>query len=64
MTTSTLSSEHEVRHNADERPVTSAMARWSVALPLIRALILVAIVVVLIMFGLPRVLGFAAAAPL
>jgi hypothetical protein len=64
MTTSTLRAEHDMRHNTDERPVTTAMARWSIALPLIRALILAAIVVVLIMFGLPRVLAFAAAASL
>jgi hypothetical protein len=40
------------------------MARWSVALPFIRALLLAGIVVILIMFGLPRVLAFASAASL
>ena len=64
MTTRTLEVETEIRHNADDLPVTSAMARWSFALPLIRALILAGIVIVLIMFGLPRVLAFAAAASL
>jgi len=62
MTTSSLHAEHDTRHNVDDRSVTTAMARWSVALPFIRALILAAIVVFLIMFGLPRVLAIAAAA--
>ena len=64
MTTSSLQAEHDMRHNADDRSVTTAMARWSIALPFIRALILAAIVIFLIMFGLPRVLAFAAAASL
>jgi hypothetical protein len=64
MTTSSLHVEHDGRHNPDDQSVTTAMARWSVALPFIRALILAAIVIVLIMFGLPRVLAFAAAASL
>jgi hypothetical protein len=62
MTTHSLQAEPQGRHNADDMPVTTAMARWSVALPFIRALILAGIVIVLIMFGLPRVLAFAAAA--
>lgn len=62
MTTSSLPAKQDMRHNADGRSVTSEMARWSVALPFIRALILAAIVIFLIMFGLPRVLAFAAAA--
>ena len=64
MTTSSLQADSEARHNVDDLAVTSAMARWSVALPFIRALILAGIVVFLIMFGLPRVLAFAAAASL
>jgi hypothetical protein len=64
MTTRSLQAEQNVRHNADHQSVTTAMARWSIALPFIRALILAAIVVFLIMFGLPRVLAFAAAASL
>ena len=63
MTTSSLQAEHDARHNADDRSVTSAMARWSVALPFIRALILAGIVIFLIMFGLPRVLGTPTPAP-
>lgn len=62
MTTSSLPAERDRRHNDNDRSVTSAMARWSFALPFIRALILAAIVIVLIMFGLPRVLAIAAAA--
>jgi hypothetical protein len=38
------------------------MARFRAAAPFLRALILVGIVIVLIMFGLPRVLAAAAAA--
>ena len=64
MTTSRLQVQPDGRHNVDDRSVTTAMARWSVALPFIRALILAAIVIFLIMFGLPRVLAFAAAASL
>jgi hypothetical protein len=63
MTTS-IQAEQNMRHNADDPSVTTAMARWSVALPFIRALILAGIVIFLIMFGLPRVLAFAAAASL
>ncbi len=40
------------------------MTRFDVAVPFIRALILAGIVIALIMFGLPRVLAIAAAAPL
>jgi hypothetical protein len=64
MTTGILPADPEVRHNPDDLPVTTAMARWSFALPIIRALILAGIVIVLIMFGLPRVLAIAAAASL
>ena len=64
MTSSSLQADHEMRHNGRDQSVTTAMARWSFALPFIRALILAAIVIVLIMFGLPRVLAFAAAASL
>ena len=64
MTTTSLQAQENGRHNSDERSVKTSMARWSVALPFIRALILAAIVIVLIMFGLPRVLAFAAAASL
>ncbi len=64
MTTGSLPANSETRHNTDDLPVTTAMARSSVALPFIRALILAGIVIVLIMFGLPRVLAIAAAASL
>jgi hypothetical protein len=62
MTTRTLTPESEARHKTSDVAVTGTMARWSFALPFIRALILAGIVIVLIMFGLPRVLAFAAAA--
>ena len=64
MTTSSFQAQPDARHNGDDRSVTSAMARWSFALPFIRALLLAAVVAILIMFGLPRVLAFAAAASL
>jgi hypothetical protein len=62
MTTGSLQAEPEMRHNPADLPVTTAMARWSVALPFIRALILAGIVIFLIMFGLPQVLAIAGAA--
>ena len=64
MTTGTLPAEEVVRHTSDGLAVTRSMARFRAAVPFLRALILVGIVIVLIMFGLPRVLAIAAAAPL
>jgi len=52
------------RHSAESPTVSRSMARIRAAAPLLRALILVAIVIVLIMFALPRVLAIAAAASL
>jgi hypothetical protein len=52
------------RHSAESPAVTPAMARIRAAAPFLRALVLVAIVIVLIMFALPRVLAIAAATSL
>jgi multisubunit Na+/H+ antiporter MnhC subunit len=52
------------RHSDEPSTVSRSMARIRAAAPLLRALILVAIVIVLIMFALPRVLAIAAAASL
>jgi len=55
----------DVARHSDEPPAVSrSMARIRAAAPFLRALILVAIVIVLIMFALPRVLAIAAAASL
>jgi hypothetical protein len=62
MSTGSLPAEHISRHNARSLPVTRSMARFRAAAPLLRALILVGVVIVLIMFALPRVLAIAAAA--
>lgn len=64
MSTGSLPAEQLVRHTSDGLPVTRSMTRFDFAVPLIRALILAGIVIALIMFGLPRVLAIAAAAPL
>ena len=64
MSTGSLPAEQIVRNTADGLPVSDSMASFRGAVPLIRALILVGIVIALIMFGLPRVLAIAAAAPL
>jgi len=64
MSTGSLPAEQIVRHTADGLPVTRSMASFRAAVPFIRALILVGIVIALIMFGLPQVLAIAAAAPL
>jgi multisubunit Na+/H+ antiporter MnhC subunit len=50
------------RHSEETSTVSRSMARFRAAAPLLRALVLVAIVIVLIMFALPRVLAIAAAA--
>jgi multisubunit Na+/H+ antiporter MnhC subunit len=63
MTTEPLTQEIE-RHNEVDTAVSRSMARFRAAAPLLRALILVGIVIVLIMFALPRVLAIAAAASL
>jgi hypothetical protein len=62
MTTGSVPAEEIVRHTSGSLPVTRSMARFRSAVPFLRALILVGIVIVLIMFGLPRVLAIAAAA--
>ena len=64
MSTGSLPAEQIVRHTSDGLPVTNSMTSFRAAVPFIRALILVGIVIALIMFGLPRVLAIAAAAPL
>jgi hypothetical protein len=48
----------------EDSSVTRSMANLRAAVPLIRALILIGLVIVLIMFGLPSVLAIAAAATL
>ena len=63
MTTEPITQEME-RHISAETAVSPSMARFRAAAPLLRALILVGIVIVLIMFALPRVLAIAAAASL
>jgi hypothetical protein len=60
MTTESITEEME-RHNDADTSVSRSMARFRAAAPLLRALILVGIVIVLIMFALPRVLAAAAA---
>ena len=62
MQTEPVSTNQVVRNTSDGLPVTRSMARFRAAAPFLRALILVGIVIVLIMFGLPRVLAAAAAA--
>ena len=52
------------RHSPETPAVSRSMARFRAAAPIVRALILVAIVIVLIMFALPRVLAIAAASSL
>lgn len=64
MRTDSLPAEEIVRHTSGSAPVTRSMARFRNAVPFLRALILVGIVVVLIMFALPRVLAIAAASSL
>lgn len=60
MTTEPITQEME-RHNDVDTSVSRSMARFRAAAPVLRALILVGIVIVLIMFALPRVLAAAAA---
>ncbi len=62
MHTGPVTSDQVVRNTSDGLPVTGSMARFRAAAPFLRALILVGIVIVLIMFGLPKVLAAAAAA--
>jgi len=62
MQTGPVNVDQVVRNTSDGLPVTGSMARFRAAAPFLRALILVGIVIVLIMFGLPRVLAIAAAA--
>jgi len=62
MSTGTLPAEELVRHSSDGLPVTGSMTRFHSAVPLIRALILAAVVTALIMVGLPAVLAIASAA--
>ena len=64
MSTGSLPAQQIARHNSESLPVTPAMARFRAAVPLLRALLLVGVVIVLIMFALPRVLAIAAAASL
>ena len=52
------------RHSAERPAVSPTMARIRAAAPFLRALVLVAIVIVLIMFALPRLFAIAAAASL
>jgi multisubunit Na+/H+ antiporter MnhC subunit len=52
------------RHSSETSAVSPTMARFRAAAPFLRALILVAIVIVLIMFALPRLFAIAAAASL
>jgi len=63
MTTESITDEME-RHIDGDTAVSRSMARFRAAAPLLRALILVGIVIILIMFALPRVLAIAAAASL
>ncbi len=63
MTTEPIPQELE-RHIDADTAVSRSMARFRAAAPLLRALVLVGIVIVLIMFALPRVLAAAAAASL
>ena len=53
-----------VRHSTDALAVTGSMTTIRLALPFVRALVLASLAVVLILFGLPAVLAFAAASPL
>jgi hypothetical protein len=63
MTTEPLTQEIE-RHNEVDTSVSRSMARFRAAAPVLRVLVLVGIVIVLIMFALPRVLAAAASASL
>lgn len=60
MTTEPLTQDAE-RHNEVDTSVSRTMARFRAAAPVLRVLVLVGIVIVLIMFGLPRILAAAAA---
>jgi hypothetical protein len=64
MQTGPVNVEQVVRNTSDGLPVTGSMTRFRAAVPFLRALVLAGIVIALIMFGLPRVLAIAAAAPL
>jgi len=64
MSIGSLPAEQIVRNTSDGVPVSNSMVSFRAAVPLIRALILAGIVIALIMFGLPRMLAIAAAAPL
>lgn len=63
-TTAPTSTRVIVRHSTDAVAVTPSMTTFRAALPLVRALVLAGLAVALILFGLPAVLAFAAAAPL
>lgn len=64
MSTGRIHSQAVVRHSTDALAVTGSMATFRSALPIVRALVLAGLAVVLILFGLPAVLAFAAASPL
>jgi len=64
MSTGSPDPQPQVRHTAGGLAVTRSMATIRAALPFVRALILAGLAIVLILFGLPAVLAFAAAATL
>ena len=64
MSTGRIQTQVAVRHSAKALAVTPSMTTFRAALPLVRALLLAGLAVVLILFGLPAVLAFGAAAPL
>jgi hypothetical protein len=64
MSTGRTHSQAVVRHSAQALAVPRSMTTFRAALPLVRALLLAGLAVALILFGLPAVLAFAAAAPL
>jgi len=62
MSSGQLRSQPTLRHTAGAAAVTRSMTTLRAAMPFVRAIVLVGLVVVLIMFGLPAVLAIGAAA--
>ena len=62
MSTETAQYAQSVRHTGDAVAVTRTMGTTREAILIVRALVLAALVTVLIMVGLPAMLGIAAAA--
>jgi hypothetical protein len=64
MSTGSVQRHSVIRHSTDDMAVTRSMTVLRAALPFVRALILAGLAIILVLFGLPAVLAFAAAATL